>query len=102
MSNDLKDYLISVRRESPDSVKVISQWNTEYAFRKPWELLRDKLSFKDLPGGEILHFHDLRHVYAVKLRQGGCSSGQNCHVYGTFYSTGYREVLCSCSGTERC
>lgn len=71
LTDDLKQHLFDLRLQHINDKRIFEDWVTNHRFRKPWELLRDKLSFKKLPDGKDFHFHDLRHCFAVKLRQHG-------------------------------
>ena len=71
LTSDLSEHLYDMRKQSLHHTRVFENWTTNHRFRKPWELLRDKLSFRELADGKVLHFHDLRHCFAVKLRQHG-------------------------------
>ena len=76
LTEDLKEHLQQLYRENPYIGRVFAEWNSDYSFRKNWELLRDKLSFRKLPDGKDIVFHDLRHCYGVKLRQHGVDLGR--------------------------
>ncbi len=73
MPEFLKEHLAVVKKENPFKDRVLEGWATVYKLRYEWEDLREELSFKNLPNGLTICFHDLRHLYAQSLRDAGVS-----------------------------
>jgi integrase len=69
----LKSHLLEIRKQNPFAENILCEWKTFNGLRFAWQRLRNSLSFKTLPNGSLLHFHDLRHVYAQSMRDAGVS-----------------------------
>ncbi len=83
MPDFLIEYLLQVRRKSPSSKSVVmDKWQTVSKLDIEWNKLRKSLSFEYLPNGLRIRFHDLRHVYAQKLRDTGVPLGDIKELLG--------------------
>jgi len=68
----LHEHLKNWKNESGIDEYVISHHGQKIkTFKKAWQRLRNKLTFRKLPDGSFFRFHDLRHCFASYLRMSG-------------------------------